>query len=158
MAATVAIPDIAASRSYKLDLAARDFAAAMRFARDEAMRLGSPRGFNIQSAARRIRVMRLDLSVSPPTLNYDVYDPVSKKLYDIDLAASSIAAAEVVSLNSTFRGICTQPGEIYFDSTGTARCANPETVLVSQFSISLGLDNDSRSIILDGITGRVTVQ
>ncbi len=158
LVATVAIPDIAISRGYKLDLAANEFAGAMRFARSEAIHLASPRGIQLQPASRRIRVLRPDMTVSPPILVYDVYDPLTKNLYDIDLDINPFAEVDGLSLNSTFRGTCNTPGEIYFDTTGMARCANPETVLVSKFTVTFSLGGDQRIVTLDGLTGRVTVQ
>ena len=158
LVATVAIPDLAVSRSYKLDLAANEFAGAMRFARSEAIHLASPRGIQLQSATRRIRVLRPDMTVSPPILIYDVYNPLTKNLYDIDLDINPFTEVDGLSLNSTFRGTCNKPGEIYFDTTGIARCANPETVLVSEFPVTFSLGSDQRIVTLDGVTGQVTVE
>jgi type II secretion system protein H len=158
VAATVAIPNLSSSDPQRLDLAAEEFANAMRFARSEAMRTGEPRGFRQQSSAKWIRVFRPDTSTSPWTLNYDVYHPVSKKLYDIDLNTHPFAAADSLSLNRVYRGTCNKPGEIYFDSSGIPRCAAPETVLLKQLNVTLTLGPHTRTVTLHGITGRVTVQ
>ena len=71
--AAVAIPDYSVTNPSKLDLAAQEFADAMRFARSEAMRLGQPRGFREESSQKRIRVFRPDTNTAPWTLIYDIY-------------------------------------------------------------------------------------
>jgi type II secretion system protein H len=158
VAATVAIPNLSSSDPQRLDLAAEEFANAMRFARSEAMRTGEPRGFRQQSSAKWIRVFRPDTSTSPWTLNYDVYHPVNKQLYDINLNTHPFATADSLSPNSVYRGTCNKPGEIYFDSSGIPRCADPETVLLQRLTMTLALGPHTRTVTLHGITGRVTVQ
>ena len=156
--ALVAIPDFSSSEPAQLDLAADEFANAMRFARSEAIRLGSPRGFRQQSTQKRIRVFRPDTVTSPWTPIYDIHHPLSKQLYDVELDNHPFAVADSLSHNRTFRGTCNKPGNIYFDSNGTPRCADPETVFLEQFDVILTLGSHSRVVTLHGITGRVTVQ
>jgi type II secretion system protein H len=158
VAAAVAIPDISTTNPNKLDLAAEELAQAMRYARSEAIRTGTPRGFRQQSTEKRIRVFTPDTSSSPWALNYDVYHPVSKKLYDIDLDSHAFARADSLSHNRVYRGTCNTPGSIYFDSSGIPRCVDPETVLLEQFDVTLTLGSHSRVVSLSAITGRVTVQ
>ncbi|MDX2456376.1 MAG: GspH/FimT family pseudopilin [Gammaproteobacteria bacterium] len=158
VAAAVAIPSLSSSNPQTLDLAAEEFANAMRFARSEALRTGEPRGFRQKSSNKRIRVFRLDTATAPWTPNYDVYHPVSKQLYDIDLNSHPFAAADNLTHNRTYRGSCNKPGNVYFDSSGIPRCADPETVLLEQFDVTLTLGPHSRVVTLHGITGRVTVQ
>ena len=156
--AMVAIPDSSTSSPYQLDLAAEEFAEAMRYARSEAMRTGEPRGFSQQSSARRIRVFQPDTGTSPWTLNYDIYHPVSKKRYDIDLNTHPFAEAGSLSDVASYRATCNSPGNIYFDGNGIPHCADPQTVLLNKFSLTLTLGNHTRVVTLNGITGRVTVQ
>lgn len=156
--AVVAIPDFSSSNPQTLDLAAEEIANAMRFARSEALRTGEPRGFQQQSGTKRIRVFRPDTGTSPWTLNYDVYHPVSKQLYDIELDTHPFAAVDTLGHKGVYRGTCKTPGNVYFDRNGTPRCADPETVLLDQFAVILTLGGHSRVITLYSITGRVTVQ
>jgi Tfp pilus assembly protein FimT len=156
--AAVAMPDLSSTDLGKLDLAAQEFANAMRFARSEAIRVGEPRGFSQQSSQKRIRVFRPDTGTSTWTLNYDIYHPISKKIYDIKLDSHPFAAANTLSRNSVFRGTCNTQDNIYFDSNGTPWCADPETALLKQFEITLNLGSHTRVITLHNITGRVTVQ
>ena len=158
VAAVVATPFLSSADPQKLDLAAAEVADAMRYARSEAMRLGEPRGFNQASNGKRIRVFRPDTGTSPWTLNYDVYHPVSRQLYDIDFDTHPIAAADDISRSVTYRGTCNTVRKVYFDSNGTPWCSDPETVLLGQYDVTLTLGGHSRVVALDGITGRVAVQ
>ncbi len=156
--AAVAMPTTSSSRDSQLDLAANEFAAAMRFARSESMRTGEPHGFRQQSTAKRIRVFRLDTGTSPATRIYDVYHPVDKQLYEFDLNLQSLATVDSLSRTAVFRGTCNQNGNVYFNGSGTPWCADPDTVLLESFEVDLILGSSSRTVTLDDITGRVTVQ
>jgi len=156
--AVVAVPSFSSVDPQPLDLAAEETANAMRFARSEAMRLGRPTGFRQQSSQKRIRVFQADTGTSPWTLNYDVHHPHSKHLYDIELDRHPFAAADTLSHNRVYRGTCMKPANVYFDSNGTPWCAEPETVLLEQFDVTLTLGPHSRVVTLHGISGRVTVQ
>ena len=156
--ALVAIPDFSSSNPQTLDLAAEEFANAMRFARSEALRTGEPRGFRQPTNTKRIKVFRPDTGTSPWTLNYDVYHPVSKQLYTIALNKHPFAYADQVDRNPSYRDTCNKPGAIYFDSSGIPRCADPETVLLEQFDLTFTLGPHTRVVTLHGITGRVTIQ
>ena len=157
MAAAV-IPSFFSANPEKLELAAREFADAMRFARSEAMRLGVPMGFRQQSSQARIRVFRLDTDTAPWTPIYDVYHPVSKKLYDINLNSHAFARVDSLSHDRVYRGTCNQTGNVYFDAAGIPRCVNPETVPLDRFEVTFTLGNESRLLTLDSITGQVTIQ
>ena len=156
--AAVVIPGSTPGNQKKLDLAAQEFAAAMRFARSEAMRLGEPRGFRQESSQKRIRVFRADTGTSPWTVIYDVYHPVSKKLYDIDLNSHASAGADSLSHTRVYRGTCNMPANVYFDASGVPRCADPSTVLLQQFDVTFTLGSYSRLLRLDSISGRVSIQ
>ena len=156
--AAIAMPAFSSGSDKQLEVAAEKFAAAMRFARTESVRTGEPHGFRQQSGAKRIRVFRLDQATSPPTLIYDVYHPVDKQIYDIDLDLESGAAADSLTRTPDFRGTCNVNGNVFFDANGTAWCADPDTVLLNTFQVDFDLGFDRRTVLVNGITGRVTVQ
>jgi type II secretion system protein H len=160
LVAMVAIPSLSASDHAKLELAAEEFAQAMRFARSQAMQQGAPYGFRNPpgSGIKRIRVFRMDTTTNPWSPVYDVYHPLSKILYDIDLRTHALAYAEAVSRNTTFRGTCNMVGNIYFDGHGTPWCADPEDVLLDQLNVTFSSGPISRVVTLHGISGRVTLQ
>ncbi len=159
-AAMLAIPSFSVGGHAKLELAAEEFAQSMRYARSLAMQQGAPFGFrNIAGAeVTRIRVFRLDTTTNPWTPIYDVYHPLSKNLYDIDLASHRFAYSESVNRAISFRGNCSVAGNTYFDANGTPWCADPSDVLVNQLDITFSAGAISRVVTLHGISGRVTVQ
>ena len=130
----------------------------MRYARTEAMRRGEPMGFRQQNGQKRMRVYSLDTGTAPWTVIYDQYHPVSKQLWDIKIDDHPFAAADSVSTVKDFRGTCNTPANIYFDAQGIARCADPETVPVVSYVVTLTLEHDTRTVSLDGFSGKVTVQ
>jgi type II secretion system protein H len=156
--AAIAVPTTSSSSDKSLALAASEFAAAMRFARSESIRTGEPHGFRQQDTAKRIRVFRLDQATSPATLIYDVYHPVDKQLYDVNITGESLFFADSVNRTAVYRGTCNKPENVYFDGSGAPWCANPDTVLLSRFEVDLVLGAARRTVILDDVTGRVTVQ
>ncbi len=158
IAASIAIPDVSTTDVSRLELAAAEMANAMRFARSESMSQGSPRGFRQQSITQRIRVFRPDTSVSPWVPIYDVYHPLSKQLYDVDLSQHTFASVDDITHNRVYRGTCNTPGRVYFDVNGTPWCTDPENILLDNFVVTLTAGSHTRTVILHGITGRVTVQ
>ncbi len=158
--AMVAIPSFTTSDHAKLELAAEEFAQAVRFARSMAVQQGVPYGFRNAPGTEitRIRVFRLDTTTNPWVPIYDVYHPLSKNLYDIDIKTHALAYAETVSRNTRFRGACNVTGNIYFDAHGTPWCVDPKDVLLEQLDITFSTGPISRVVTLHGISGRVTIQ
>jgi len=158
IAAVVAIPAISTTNPEKLELAAEEFAEAVRFTRGEAIRTGEPHGFFTDLPNQRIRVFRADTTSNPPTPVYDIYHPVSKKLYDIDLDHHAFARADALSGGANYRGTCDKRRYTMFDANGTAWCGDPTTVLYLNGITTFTLGEHTRTMTLDGVTGRVTVQ
>ena len=156
--AYVAMPNLSSTEPAKLDAAVKIQVEAIRFARSEAMRLGKPVGFRQQNAQKRMRVFNLDTGTSPWTVLYDVYHPVSKKLWAIRIDDHPFAAADDVSTTKVFRGTCNTPSNIYFDENGIARCAKPETIPLERYDVIVTLGSHTRTVSLNGFTGKVTVQ
>ncbi len=157
--AAIAAPATTSSPNKEIDLAAAEFAAAIRFARSESIRTGQPYGFQQNdSAKQRIRVFRADTTTNPWARVFDVYHPVDKQLYDFDLDDQTIAAATSIARSTVYKGTCDLPGAVYFDAHGSPWCASPENVLLESYTLDLQLGAALRTVVLDGITGRVTVQ
>ena len=157
MAAAV-VPSLMPADSGKLHVAAEEVADAMRFARSEAMRLHQPIGFRFSSTNKRIRVFRPNTSAIPWVAVYDIYHPVSKKLYDIKLDEQLLAVADSVSTTTEYRGTCNITPSIYFDANGTARCLDPNNILLDQYGVTLKTGDHTRVVSLEAITGKVTIQ
>ena len=156
--AAVAVPSLSSSTERRLDLAADRFSAAMRFARTESVRTGDRYGIHHDANEKRLRVFRADTSTNPATIVYDVYNPVTKQIYDDDLSQDTIAAVDTVTRNTLFRGTCTDPGMVYFDPNGTPWCNSPDTVLLESYELVFLGGASQLVITLDGISGRVTVR
>lgn len=92
MLAASAAPLISAtSRPAQAAKAAEQLAAALRFARDEALRTQNPCGviFATGSASDSYKVYTLDTSSAPPTPLYTVRHPLSRQLYAETLGSGS---------------------------------------------------------------------
>ena len=157
--AAVAVP-VTSNRSERqqLDLAVAEFAAAIRFARSESIRTGKPHGFRFLTNQYRIRVFSADTSASPWTWVWDVYHPIDKQLYDVTFPADLTGSVDPVTHAPLYRGTCNRPGVIYFDANGAPWCLEPETVLLDSYRLDFVAGARQASVVLDGITGRVTVQ
>ncbi len=156
--AAVAIPNLASTHSSTLDLSAEEFAQAIRFARSESLRTGNPHGFFLQVANKRIRVFRADMGTNPPTPVYDIYHPVSKQPYDVDLDTHSFAEAASIQTSSSYEFTCNDERYTIFEAQGVPYCGDPIDVLLRDGAITFSLAGDTRKTTLYGLTGRVTVQ
>lgn len=157
IAAVVAIPESSSSRVYQLDLAADEIAQTLRFARDESMRTGRTYGVHLNPAYRRLRVFESDFGTTPATAVYDVYDPVTKNLYTLDFDTHPFVHPDSMSVVPAFRATCDTPMYIHFDRRGNARCGTSSAVLLTGLAVTIALGTESRSVTLDGVTGRVSL-
>lgn len=155
--AMVTVSNMAVNDQHKLDHAAKEIAQAMRYARSQAMSLNAPYGFRQQSVGKRIRVFRLNTTTSPATLEYDVYHPVSKKLYDIQFDNHPTAAVDSITRLANFSGTCNQSDKIYFDARGIPWCVDPSNLMLDHFQVTLQLSGHTRVVTLEGRTGRVSL-
>lgn len=158
LVAAVAMPDLSSGNEQELDLAAQELAAAMKFARSETIRTGLPHGYSLDSVSTRMRVFSLNVSSLPPAPVYDVYHPVTKQLYDFFLDDHPFAANPDITRKAKFSKTCNTPTAVYFDEHGTPRCTDPAEVLVKSDEVILDDDGATRVILLDEITGRISVQ
>ncbi len=156
--AAIAYPALPTDDSQELDVAAAEFAAAIRYARSESIRTGEPHGFRFLTNQYRIRVFSADTSGSPWTWTWDVYHPVTKQLYDYTFPAGLARAAVPVAHFPVYRSTCDRMGVVYFDANGAPWCLEPETALLDSYRLDIATADGQASVYLDGITGKVTVQ
>jgi len=154
----VMIPRFSSTNPIRLENIAEQYASAMRFTRSEAIRTGKPYGFRQTLAAKRMRIARMDVTTSPWSKIYDVYHPVSKKLYDFELDNIAAARDIILTRSNSYSGTCNKPAEIYFDKNGSAWCTDPHNVALLSFNLTLSAGAHSKLVSIDGLTGRVTVQ
>lgn len=158
IAAVVTVPNLSSSDPEKIELAAQEFARAIRHARAEAIRTGAPRGFHGESTAKRVRVFTPDTAATPWTATYDVLHPLTRSAYDVAIDSHPFARADQLTAAAAFGGACVRPELVYFDALGIPRCIEPETVRLERLDLVFELGGQTRTVTLEGVTGRVTVQ
>lgn len=153
----------------RLDAAAREVAAALRFAQTEARRTGIYHGvdFSVDAAtgARRVRLFRTN-GTSPPTPAYDVRHPLDKHLYDVSLAAGTqTAGVNVVSAAFYYQSAVDTLSRdwLAYDASGmpayypdpVVYTAISQTPTISAVTLAAG---ESRRVLVDPVTGRVSIE
>lgn len=162
--AVVAIPNLSTTDSYKLDKAGSELADAIRFARAEAIRTGSPHGVWYFSSASTISVYRVVyytiLGFPIPTPTYDIRHPVDKKLYNLDYSNNgNQAPVELRSVALQYGGNDTNREYIAFGPSGTPRYLSGSTYqMLDNANIVLAYGGQIRTVNVSPMTGRVTVQ
>lgn len=149
--AAIVQPSLEPATPARLALAASEVASAARFARSEALRTGQPHGIRAQSSLDLVRVFRADTTSTPLTPAYDVRHPVSMRLYDLELPGVDLTETSV------WRGTCNVADQVVFDARGTARCADPFSVLLDQQTLGLSAAGQNADVTIEGLTGRVVV-
>ena len=158
LVAALAVPAFNEPDEEALDRAAAEVVAALRFARAEAIRTSVPHGVEANPFAQRVRVYRLDESVSPPAATYDVYDPFTKQPYDRRFGGNNEPRLTIVYFKyanlffpQTYVGFSGETGVPKLNSSGTIR-------LLETGFIDLWHNDISRRVNVSPVTGRVTVQ
>jgi prepilin-type N-terminal cleavage/methylation domain-containing protein len=157
--AAAAVPALTSDDELALDRAAREVADALRYARAEAIRRGTPYGVAANPYTDRIDIYRLDESVSPATPVYDVRHPLTKQLYRIDFGADA-GAPDVAIVYFQFSGFAFPVTSIGFSAnTGVPKYNDFGTIrLLENGYVTLSGDGLTRSIRVSPVTGRVTIQ
>jgi len=157
--AVVALPSFTSSEKYQLEAATQQFADAIRFARSEAMRTGDWYGYYLREDLQKISVYRVDTGTSPWTPIYDVYHPVTKQLYTIDLNNDSVSSVESIIESFSYQaGSCTNVRYTNFNNNGVAYCSDPNNLLLKQGALTFNLNSHFREITLNGLNGQVSVK
>jgi Tfp pilus assembly protein FimT len=154
--AAAAIPNLSSTDPKKLDDAANEVAAAIRFARSEAIRSKVSRGINTDATNDRIRVY--SLPVATPT--FDIYHPIDKKLYDIQLKTDAfVGRVDLVSASFAFAGAASSSTNLDFSAEGIPKVTSAGTdYMLTSGTITLSYRGLQRVISIAPMTGRVTVQ
>ncbi len=156
--ALIITPSLRPADPHKIELVAGEVAAAYRHARREALRTSYPHGVHTEPTLKRSRVMRDITGTIPPVPSYDVYQPVAKQLYKVDLETQMPGGDLTMTLANTWSGTCNQPELLFFDFAGRPRCGDPWGVLLESESLTLTWSGHTRVVAIDGETGRVTIQ
>jgi len=157
--AAAAVPALFSDDEGTLDRAADRLASAFRFAHAEAIRTGQPHGVIADQSSQFVKIYRLDDTVNPPVVHYDVYDPLSKQLYDLRFDTESLAPS-ISSIYFKFQGFWQPQSFLGFaGATGTPKYNDSGTIrMLESGYIRLSHDGVTRTISVSPLTGRVTVQ
>ena len=162
IAASVAIPDISATDSDKLDLAAEEIAQAVRLARSESLRTGQIHGVQISQDTQRVVAYRADLTTTPVSIGAILYHPVSKQRLDYAVDTGSMTAGvTIINAQDPFLYGMGRRKNLLFDETGVPIWivnSTGSTYVLQDGTVQLSYGGDSRSVRIAQITGRVTVQ
>lgn len=155
--AAVTAPAFTVDNEMHLQRATAEVVRALRFAQSEAIRSGKPYGVIANTGDQSIKVYRLDNSVNPPVVYYDVRDPLTKQLYDIRFGSSDIKITDIffkfdsVASPLDFVGFAGDTGVPKYNDSGTVR-------MLEDGYIDLSYDSHSGRIRVAPVTGRVTIQ
>lgn len=157
--AAAAVPALFSDDEGTLDRAADRLASAFRFAHAEAIRTGQPHGVIANQSSQFVKIYRLDDTVNPPVVHYDVYDPFSKQLYDLRFDTESLAPS-ISSIYFKFQGFWQPQTYLGFaGTTGTPKYNDSGTIrMLESGYIRLSHDGMTREGSVSPVTARVTVQ
>jgi len=159
VAAGVALPSAAPLAEVRLDAAASEVVAALRFARDDAMRTGQYRMVSCSPDANRIRVFRLEVY---STFTYESFNtlnhPVTGQPYTVFVGAATPGGP--VSLNRcTFTFPDGMASAVTFDPNGNPVRGTGDTASQAQAlasgTVVVSAGRVSRAVNVEP-TGRVT--
>lgn len=156
--AAIAVPSVTAVDNEKLALAGSNIADAVRFSREESRRTNIVHGVAVDMANNRLRVFRLDETPNPNLKIFDVYQPISKQLYTVQLDAPPYSSVEISAVGGQMVGTCDDTGNIAFDPSGVVRCVQPLATRIADANIELTLSSLTLDIGIDSYTGRVSIQ
>jgi len=161
--AAIAVPAFSSGSDQRLQLAAKEVASAIRYARSESIRTGEAHGLTISQATQKVTVNKYDLSTAPISVLYTLTHPINKQPYDFNVNTGSTTKG--VTIGNTqdvfnFTGLGGRRSVI-FDANGTPKWivgSGPTTYLLSDASVELSYGNQQSTVSLTPITGRVIVQ
>ncbi|HUO82320.1 MAG TPA: GspH/FimT family pseudopilin [Gammaproteobacteria bacterium] len=157
--AVIAVPLLSAPDPARVELAAAELVQALRYARSEAERTGTPHGLRVDAAGGTAQMFRLDTAAVPPARDFAVYHPVDRQLFALDFAADSATRdVQIAAAAFSFAAACAEARDIVFDASGTPLCADPAGVAVTSATIDLTDGRSQRRVAVAAVTGRVTVQ
>lgn len=154
--ATVAMPNLSSTNQVKLDNAANEVANAIKFAQAEATRTKISYGINTDVTNDRIRVY----SLPSTTPTYNVYHPIDKKLYDMQMKTDPyVGGIDLTSASFAFSGGSSSSTNLDFSAEGIPKVANNGTdYLLTSGTITLGYQGQQRIVTVAPMTGRVSIQ
>ncbi len=162
--AAVAMPNLSSTDHKKLDIAAAKIAEVIRFSRAESIRTAIPHGVILDKDSDTFKVYWLDSIKILITLwikKYDVYHPLDKKIYTLDLKTDKqVAGVDLLSYSIHYGSLPINHDYIGFNSDGNPKTSVSSTdyMLNGTATITIAYAGKTRVISISPMTGRVTVQ
>lgn len=156
--ALAAIPGLSPRDAHRLELAAREVADALRFARSEAIRTRVPHGVRVTADRRRVRVFWLDTETAPPTERFEVRHPVDKRIYDIDVSEGFFTGGVTVAASFRYQGGGGEERAVAFDARGEPVAPRDLDPLASGAVTVNDGDGATKAITVTPVVGRITLQ
>ncbi len=163
-----AMPSSSPQISYQLQLTTEKIASAIRFARDRSISTEKPHGIVIDTAnnyasEREVFVYNINTDTSSYSIGAIQHMPVSKQLYQFGISGVEPHAAVSISNESkpfSFDSVTDNKDQLHFDKWGIPVFydGNIARRLDRQGFINLYTSQSTASVIIDPVTGRVTVQ
>lgn len=155
--AAVAMPDLSSTDSKKLDVVAKQIADAIVLAKADAIRKKIPHGIYTDTVNDRIRVY----SLPAETAVYNVYHPIDKRIYDIQLKTDPQSrGVDLVSANFSYDNSLNSSTYLDFNTDGTPKLTGGipyRDHMLTSGSIIIAYNQQRRQILIEPMTGRVTV-
>lgn len=163
LAAMVAMPSFSTGNAAKVDLAATEVANALRFAQSEALRTGEIHSVLVIPGTEQVTVERSNLDTVPVSADFTVRHPLTKQLYEFNVASNSATAGvEISNAGAPFDYAGTgSQNRLLFNAVGTPLFIDTGAGTshhLSQARISLAYGGYERSVRVDPVTGRVRLQ
>ena len=157
--AAVALPSLRPSLAGKLDLAAAQVAEAIRFARSEAIRTGTPTYVEIDRNTDRLLVAEANLAGATVVAGTTLRHPIDKKLLDIILSsAATTSGVEFTNDPFDYPSGSDQPGVVFNGQGLPFHKAGGTQQPLRLGEVELALDDLQRTVLVAPTTGRVTIQ
>jgi len=160
--ARVALPTVAPLGSGKTEVAAANIAAALRFARDDAIRNAEERGVRFDRTTGQVTVFKPNLATNPVSIDTLLYNPLTKMPYDFTIQESEFTAG--VRMGNTddlfkYRSNATRQNDIFFDANGMpVFISGTNRYHLESSGVIVEAGSDTRSIAVTPFTGRVSIQ
>lgn len=159
--ALVAIPNLFSGDVKRLDVAASEVAAALRYARSEALRSGEVHGVEINHATQRVVAYKADLSTEPVGMALILTHPVDRKPYDFDFdTAVMTSGVSIGNFQKPFQFFSGREMSVLFNASGLPIWIDSTTsttypLLDGMVELDYGAQQRTVRVAL---TGRVTIE
>jgi type II secretion system protein H len=160
--AAAAIPGFSSTDGKRLDLAAAEVAAALRYARSESMHSGEVHGIRVSTNNQRVVVYKADLATDPVSIDVILRHPVDKKPFDFDFDTAKMTAGVRIGNNlDPFLYGTGRRMSVLFDASGAPIwivSSTSTTYPLQDGMVQLNSGNQQRIVRVAPVTGRVTVE